>query len=501
MTYQLYWGDLHSHCSISYGHGTVQQALLRARQQLDFCSITGHAFWPDMPTDRERYADIIDYHRAGFATLTANWDELIRLQSQGTTPGEFIAFPSYEWHSLEYGDHNVYAPGPELPLVNAPDLTELRNVARQSGSIAIPHHVGYRAGFRGINWSAYREDVSPFIEVFSLHGCSVSDDAPYPMLHDMGPRDAGSTAEAGWRLGHRFGIVGGTDHHAAYPGSHRDGRMGVFARALTRESLWEACLARRVYAATGDRIDARMFLNDAWIGDCVHAPDRRTIHVEVEGSDALDKVELIRNGQVIQRFFPAPADVHPRRHRYRLRLTWGWGKGTEPVEWAGQAALSEGTIERVETLFSGQPVVAPKGQETSADHVLDSIDLPHELTESCDQSLAFRSVTTGNRTMRHESTQGISLLVEAPLAATLTIEVNGVRIRHSLAELLHAGRSQFLRGWLSEAIRVGPLIPLDECRVTAEYRDRSETASDYYRLQVAQKNGQWAWLSPVWATV
>ena len=55
MTYRLFWGDLHSHCSISYGHGTVEQALARARQQLDFCSVTGHAFWPDMPTDRAQY--------------------------------------------------------------------------------------------------------------------------------------------------------------------------------------------------------------------------------------------------------------------------------------------------------------------------------------------------------------------------------------------------------------------------------------------------------------
>ena len=66
MTYQLYWGDLHSHCSISYGHGSAEQALARARQQLDFCSITGHAFWPDVPTDRQRYGEIIDYHLAGF---------------------------------------------------------------------------------------------------------------------------------------------------------------------------------------------------------------------------------------------------------------------------------------------------------------------------------------------------------------------------------------------------------------------------------------------------
>ncbi len=79
--YNLYWGDLHNHCSISYGHGTVQQALMRARQQLDFCSVTGHAFWPDMPTDRDVYAEIIDYHNEGFATLARNWERLIELQS------------------------------------------------------------------------------------------------------------------------------------------------------------------------------------------------------------------------------------------------------------------------------------------------------------------------------------------------------------------------------------------------------------------------------------
>jgi len=79
MSYELYWGDLHSHCSISYGHGTVEQAVARARQQLDFCSVTGHAFWPDMPTDRSRYADIIDYHRQGFDRLNRNWNELLQV--------------------------------------------------------------------------------------------------------------------------------------------------------------------------------------------------------------------------------------------------------------------------------------------------------------------------------------------------------------------------------------------------------------------------------------
>ena len=129
MTLNLYWGDLHSHCSISYGHGTLQQAIARARQQLDFASVTGHAFWPDMPTDRSVYAEIIDYHNSGFATLAGNWDELIAKQRSASVEHEFVVLPSYEWHSLKYGDHNVYARGPELPLRDAPDLPSLREVA------------------------------------------------------------------------------------------------------------------------------------------------------------------------------------------------------------------------------------------------------------------------------------------------------------------------------------------------------------------------------------
>lgn len=495
--HQLFWGDLHSHCSISYGHGTVEQALMRARPQLDFCSVTGHAFWPDMPTDRSIYADIIDYHNDGFATLAGNWDRLIELQDAGSTDDEFVAFPSYEWHSLKFGDHNVYSAGPELALRDAPDVAAIRSLAADSGAIAIPHHIGYRSGYRGINWDAYSDECSPFVEIYSLHGCSLSDNAAYPMLHDMGPRDWGSTAEAGWDRGFRFGIVGGTDHHAAYPGSHGDGRMGVFAAQNTREALWEAFLARRVYAATGDRIDARMFLNDAWIGETVSAPQERRVVIQVRGSDSIDRVELLKNGRVVERFYPQTTQPDPQRHRYRLRLTWGWGRNTIPVEWSGRLELSEGRIIDCESCFSGQAVVAPKGSESN--ELLDEVDLPHEVTGRTDSSIEWRSITQGNRTMRHETTQAVSLEIDAPLSATLAVDVNGRKLEHSLGELLRRGRSHFLRGWLSEAVRIGPLVPIEECTVEADWFDLPERDVDLYRLQVAQHNGQWAWLTPIWA--
>ncbi|MCH8960963.1 MAG: DUF3604 domain-containing protein [Bacteroidetes bacterium] len=70
----------------------------------------------------------------------------------------------------------------------------------------------------------------------------------------------GGSASAGWANGHRFGVIGSTDHHGGYPGSHGDGRVAVWASNLTREAIWEALLARRVYADTGDKIEAKMLV-------------------------------------------------------------------------------------------------------------------------------------------------------------------------------------------------------------------------------------------------
>lgn len=495
---QLYWGDLHCHTAASYGHGPPDWALARAAAQLDFCSTTGHAFWPDMPSDRSLYADIIDYHNDGFQRLAGQWDKLLELQAAANRPGRFVVLPSYEWHSLKYGDHNVYTPGPDLPLVGADDLPALRAVAARAEALVIPHHIGYAAGYRGIDWRHFREERSPFVEIYSMHGCAISEYAPYPMLHDMGPRDFGSTAEAGWALGHRFGIVGSTDHHSAYPGSHGDGRMGVFAQRLTRRSLWEAFLARRVFAATGDKIDARLFVDDAWIGSTVTAPGRRRLRVSVRGIDALDKVEVLKNGRVIRRLFPEQEEPDEENRAYRLRVTWGWGRKQEMASWDGRLTLSQGEIRRVDTCFSGPAVVAPKTSDVGVPLPEDE-KLPHELLEQTDHCCRWRSRTVGNLSTRHATTQALSIELNGPLSATIVVEVNGQKYESRLEELLRAGRSHYLRGWLTEAIRIGPLTPLSDCTVEAEFTDEPERDVDLYRLQAAQSNGHWAWLSPIWA--
>ena len=70
---KVYYGDIHNHCGISYGHGTIEDAFANARLQLNFCSVTGHGYWPDMPRDEERLREIVRYHEEGFAKLRKGW--------------------------------------------------------------------------------------------------------------------------------------------------------------------------------------------------------------------------------------------------------------------------------------------------------------------------------------------------------------------------------------------------------------------------------------------
>ena len=58
---QPYYGDIHNHCAVGYGHGSIEEAFQNARLQLDFASVTVHAHWPDIPTGDERLHDVVDH--------------------------------------------------------------------------------------------------------------------------------------------------------------------------------------------------------------------------------------------------------------------------------------------------------------------------------------------------------------------------------------------------------------------------------------------------------
>ena len=52
---------------------------------------------------------------------------------------------------------------------------KLLDFAEAQRALAIPHHVGYKRGWRGANFDHFRRTASPVVEIFSEHGCTESD--------------------------------------------------------------------------------------------------------------------------------------------------------------------------------------------------------------------------------------------------------------------------------------------------------------------------------------
>ena len=128
---KVFWGDLHSHCNISYGDGKLSNAVLRASKQLDFCTITGHAFWPDI-NEINHLKFEKNYHIKGFKKLKKNWNKILIDLKKFEKKYLINIFPSYEWHSLKYGDHNIINKNFDLQLITADNPNDLKKIFQKT---------------------------------------------------------------------------------------------------------------------------------------------------------------------------------------------------------------------------------------------------------------------------------------------------------------------------------------------------------------------------------
>jgi hypothetical protein len=494
-----YYGDLHNHCGISYGHGSLEDAYLNAREQLDFCSVTGHALWPDMPEPDATIQYIVDFHREGFARLRQVWDDVQRTTAAFHRDGEFVTFLSFEMHSGADGDRTVLYNGAEGEIVEATGLADLHAKLRGLGRnvMVFPHHIGYKQGTRGINWETFDAAFAPVVEIVSMHGCSEADEGPRPFLHSMGPSDHRSTWRYGLSQGHVAGVIGSTDHHSAHPGSYGHGRTGLWACAKTRDAIWEALWARRTYALTGDRIEVQFSVNGEPMGTVLPHTSDREIEFRVVGGAPIDCVDVIKNGVVLRRF--SQVDFSQREAatlRTKLLLEVGWGARGVRADWDVQFGISGGRLLAVEPRFRGPEIVAPQEADPTAEpHHHDS----HWEREG-DRAVRFATITYGNPNNLTPAMQGMCLDVELPLDGEVWAEINGRNVRHALVELLDGARSGRLGEIDSPCYRFHRAPRWEELEWDAAFVDLASmgVGDDVYYLRVRQVNDQWAWSSPIW---
>ena len=517
--WRIFWGEAHDN-TFQYAEPKwpFEENLRNAASHLDFYAAAYYTACATAFTEAGHVSETPDRRRIVLEgwkppeRIAREWAELQEGTRAANRPGEFVTFPGYEWQGDgTSGDHNVFAREEGLPIFRVNTLGELYAALRGREAIAIPHHTAYRPGRRGRDWSVYDETISPFAELYSLHGCSETDEEWIGLRHNpnMGPGQGGGTYQDALDRGYHLGCICSNDNWRRLPGAYGRGLMACLAEDLTREALWRAFRARRVYGVTGDRIRLDFRVNGAPMGSIIPHSARREIRVRVVGADALDRIELMRNGRVIATHchqgtwdFPRPG----QRTRFVLRVEAGWGARTVELDtgerrWEGLLAVEGGRM------LGFQPCWITPGQGRPV----------------LERDAARFTMLTSPET-RSERAQNANVFeFEAAPESRVLLRMNGLEERATLAELARGSRTLWFREecirLLHERLGLAPGTaeredvvwylahkvkvhrPMPEAAYSAQWTFEDDTPLDretHYRVRVEQRNGQRAWGSPIW---
>ena len=302
---RLWWGDIHSQTFFSDGLRCPEELYSFARDEafLDIFALSDHA---EFLTDRQ-------------------WDYFMAVTDDFDSPAQFVTLLGLEWTSGEWGHRNVYYPGRCGPILRANDpvqgeLERVYATAREHGALVVPHHSANVT--MGVPWLLGHDPlVERLCEIHSVWGNSERAAAagnPFPILA-LGGEKAGRHVLDALRMGRRYGLIGGGDIHDGRPGDelhnlqrtpeqyrllHRQGIMGVWARELTRESIFEALWNRRCYATMNTRIYLEFRVCGARMGQVVEHSGPRPISVTAASEVPIASVEIAGGGEDWRRFEP-----------------------------------------------------------------------------------------------------------------------------------------------------------------------------------------------------
>lgn len=259
-SFNIYFGDLHSHTNYSDGVETPEIAYRYARDvaKVDFLAVTDHA-----RRINETYVDI----RAQASLLTED--------------GVFVAIAGQEWNYADRNGHvNVFEADHVIP--NQP-FPELYRHLKEIGCMAQFNHPGTT------NYDGFSYDPDGDGQ-FCLHEViNPSSDFSWSYFYAL---------SKGWHVG----AAGNTDTHRG--GWGMGPWTGVLATNLTKEAILDGLRHMRTYA-TRDR-NLRLFFraDEHWMGESFLASGTVEIRIDVEDpdrGDVLSEVRLYMDGVVVNR--------------------------------------------------------------------------------------------------------------------------------------------------------------------------------------------------------
>ena len=283
--YDVFYGHLHNHTSISGGRGTPAEAYAFARDVagLDFMGLADHAY---QITPQE-------------------WEETKAAADAHNQDGVFVTFWGFEWSHTTHG-HVTVTGTSDYCTARAEEtdsFTELIAWLETRECIAILNHPGREdEGEEFGHFTNPPVDRIVGMELWNKSdGFSVyyDNDGYYPEDGNLGYYD--EINSRGWRTG----AAGSEDNHKATWGTAVPYRMAVWAETKTRQSLYNAIIARRFYSTLDKNIYLYFEIAGSPMGSIIPAGTKNgTISLADGHGETFSLVELIKNGEVAKSWTP-----------------------------------------------------------------------------------------------------------------------------------------------------------------------------------------------------
>ena len=361
-SYQMYFGQLHSHTTYSDGSGTLESALeyigsLPEEANVDFVAFTDHSNYFDKSGEANPEGALYDMSLAtAFSQETwASYKNAIA--AFNASQSDVVALGGFEmtW-SGGPGHINTFA----TPGIVSRNNTDLNNKSSDAGmrlyysllgreegkdSITQLNHPGATFGnFTDFAyWDEAYDAVVQLVEVGNGEG-QIGAGGYYPSYEEYT-----LALDKGWHVA----PTNNQDNHKGKWGNANDARDVVLAESLTEEAIYQAIRERRVYATEDKNLAITYTVNDLPMGTVIESvPEKLCFDITIQDPDALDstaKAELIVNsGKVAYTWSDAAelatgvlsAELDPGYSYYYLRITQADGNlaVTAPV-WVGDSLM------------------------------------------------------------------------------------------------------------------------------------------------------------------
>jgi hypothetical protein len=316
---RLFWGYIHGHTSKSDGIRGLKDYYQNMKNAgLDFGTSTEHD------------------HR--WETTDEDFKEIREIVEKNNQDQRFVTFFGYEWgywYTPGYGDICIYHNNNAIPILRA-DTNKFNSTQKliknlspfKSEILMIGHHTALRPGYR--NWTNFNGQLEKLVEIYSTWGnqeYSFKDGNPLPPRYKFfgygpyaikrGPilEKSGSFVQDALKRGYKLGFTaGGDDHYGIYPsgpidpdnGIYPSGIMAIWAKDLTRESIWHALNQRSCYGTTGPRVIIEFTLDKYTMGEIInlkdskHLMNSRKIRLRIISPSRILKLELLRNNYIFK---------------------------------------------------------------------------------------------------------------------------------------------------------------------------------------------------------